>query len=58
MALPATRPAARVRQRKAMVSDLLNLLVERKESVQVVYIAGHWLDVDNLADIERAGSFG
>jgi len=46
------------RQRKAMVVDLLNLLVERGETVQVVYIAGHWMDVDNLADIERAGSFG
>jgi phosphoenolpyruvate phosphomutase len=46
------------RRRKAMLSELLNLLVERGETVQVVYIAGHWLDVDSLADIERAGSFG
>jgi phosphoenolpyruvate phosphomutase len=44
-------------RRKAMVSDLLNALVDQGEQVQVVYVAGHWLDVDSLADIERAGSF-
>ena len=43
--------------RKAMLADLLNELIGHGEQVQVVYIAGHWLDVDSLADIERAGSF-
>ena len=40
-----------------MISDLLNALIARGERVQVVYIAGHWLDVDSLADVERAGGF-
>ena len=33
------------------------VLIERGQEIQVVYVAGHWLDVDSLADIERAGSF-
>jgi phosphoenolpyruvate phosphomutase len=45
------------KRRKAMQADLLNALIASGDQVQVVYIAGHWLDVDSLADIERAGSF-
>jgi phosphoenolpyruvate phosphomutase len=61
-ALPRVREAtaellADAGRRKAMVSDLLNALIARGERVQVVYIAGHWLDVDSLADVERAGGF-
>jgi len=42
---------------EAMLSELLNALIERGERIGVVYVSGHWLDVDSLADIERAGSF-
>lgn len=37
--------------------DLLNHLVERGERVRVQYVNGHWLDVNSLHDLERAGLF-
>jgi phosphoenolpyruvate phosphomutase len=37
--------------------DLLNHLIEQGKTVKVHYINGHWLDVNTLADIERAGAF-
>ncbi len=37
--------------------DLLNHLVALGRPVQVLYIHGHWLDVNSLADLERAGDF-
>lgn len=37
--------------------DLLNHLVVQGHSVAVVYIHGHWLDVNSLSDLERAGEF-
>ncbi len=37
--------------------DLLNHLVEGGRPVRVLYIKGHWLDVNSLDDIERAGLF-
>jgi phosphoenolpyruvate phosphomutase len=37
--------------------DLLNTLVERQLRVRVLYIHGHWLDVNDLADLERANAF-
>jgi phosphoenolpyruvate phosphomutase len=39
------------------VPDLLDHLVEGGASVRVLYIHGHWLDVNNLEDLERAGAF-
>lgn len=37
--------------------DLLNFLIGQGERVQVMYINGHWLDLNNLADLERANDF-
>ena len=37
--------------------DLLNHLVGNGQRVQVVYITGHWLDVDDLEDLARAQAF-
>ena len=37
--------------------DLLNQLVADGQPVQVIYIHGHWLDVNNLNDLNRAGDF-
>jgi len=37
--------------------DLLNALVERGCSIRVLYVYGNWLDVNDLADLERANSF-
>ena len=37
--------------------DLLNHIIEQGHPVRVIYIHGHWLDVNSLADLERAGAF-
>ncbi len=37
--------------------DLLNQLVEDGHSPQVQYVNGHWMDINNLDDLERAGTF-
>ena len=37
--------------------DLLNCVIEKGKPVNVHYIDGHWLDVNSLDDIGRAGDF-
>ena len=37
--------------------DLFRHLIERGERIQVVYVTGNWLDVDNLDDLARAQAF-
>ena len=37
--------------------DLFNYLVRGGQSVRVVYHTGHWIDVDNLEDLNRAQKF-
>ena len=37
--------------------DLLNHLVEQGRPVAVQYVHGHWLDVNDLDDLERANAF-
>ena len=37
--------------------DLLNHLIEQGKSIQAHYIDGHWLDVNSLADLDRANNF-
>ncbi|MBI1732755.1 MAG: isocitrate lyase/phosphoenolpyruvate mutase family protein, partial [Gammaproteobacteria bacterium] len=37
--------------------DLLNHLIRTGHPVQVHYIHGHWLDVNQLDDLDRAGDF-
>ena len=39
------------------IPDLLNELVTRGHPIKVLYINGHWLDVNNLEDLDRAGDF-
>jgi len=43
--------------RKLRFDDLFKYLIENGQSVQVLYITGHWLDVDNLDDLSRAQAF-
>ncbi len=43
--------------RYAKLPHLLNALVQRGESVRVVYTTGHWLDIDSLDDVASAGAF-
>lgn len=42
---------------KLTVPDLLNHLVGSGAPVKVHYIHGHWLDVNSLDDLDRAGDF-
>jgi len=39
------------------VPDLINHLIGQGQPVQVWYVHGHWLDVNSVRDLERAGNF-
>jgi phosphoenolpyruvate phosphomutase len=39
------------------VPDLLNHLIAQGRPIKVLYIHGHWLDVNSLDDLDRAGDF-
>jgi phosphoenolpyruvate phosphomutase len=39
------------------LADLLNQLIKQNHPVKVQYINGHWVDINALADIDRAGDF-
>jgi phosphoenolpyruvate phosphomutase len=42
---------------KLTIPDLLNYMVKNGLPVKVHYIHGHWLDVNTIEDIDRAGDF-
>jgi phosphoenolpyruvate phosphomutase len=42
---------------KLGLPDLLNQLVTADHAPQVQYVTGHWMDINNLDDLERAGTF-
>jgi phosphoenolpyruvate phosphomutase len=37
--------------------DLINLLIAERHAPQVQYISGHWMDLNNLDDLQRATEF-
>jgi phosphoenolpyruvate phosphomutase len=37
--------------------ELLNQLIAQGHAPQVQYISGHWMDINNLEDLQRAGEF-
>jgi phosphoenolpyruvate phosphomutase len=39
------------------VPDLVNRLIENGHPPQVQYVAGHWMDINNLEDLQRAAEF-
>lgn len=43
--------------KKLTLSDLLNYIIEQGKIINVHYINGHWLDVNSIDDIDRAGDF-
>ncbi len=49
--------SARSDFRTLRFDDLFNHLIAKQERVQVLYITGHWLDVDDLDDLARAQAF-
>lgn len=42
---------------KLSVPDLLNQLINDGHAPQVQYVNGHWMDINSLQDLERAGQF-
>ncbi len=42
---------------KMGLPDLINRLIEQQHAPQVQYISGHWMDINNLEDLQRAGEF-
>ncbi len=42
---------------KLGMRDLLNALIDAGQRVHVVYVNGHWLDINSLSDLEHAGTF-
>jgi phosphoenolpyruvate phosphomutase len=43
--------------KKLRMSDLFNEMIAQGNKINVVYIRGHWLDVDDLQDLSRASAF-
>ncbi|CAB1275221.1 phosphoenolpyruvate mutase [Candidatus Nitrosacidococcus tergens] len=39
------------------IPDLLNYLIDKGFPIRVLYINGHWLDINNIEDLARAGDF-
>jgi phosphoenolpyruvate phosphomutase len=44
-------------QRQGRVPTLINALLKSGYPVNVIYVTGHWLDVDEIEDMLKAGSF-
>jgi phosphoenolpyruvate phosphomutase len=43
--------------RRAQMSVLMNSLIAEGSTIDVIYTTGHWLDVNSLADVVKAGTF-
>ena len=46
------------RLRSMRMADVFDLLIANGKDVEVVYVRGHWLDVDDLHDVVAASNFG
>ena len=42
---------------KLKLPDLMNYLLEKKVKINVMYIDGHWMDVDSYADVSKGQKF-
>jgi phosphoenolpyruvate phosphomutase len=42
---------------KASLTDLFTRLLARNVPIQILYVAGQWLDIDNPGDLRDASSF-
>jgi len=42
---------------KMKLPDLMNELLERKIKINVMYIDGHWMDIDTYADVSKGQTF-
>ena len=41
----------------ASMIDLFSRILQNKERINVIYISGHWLDIDNADDLSDAQKF-
>ncbi|MSQ98735.1 MAG: hypothetical protein EXR85_05490 [Xanthomonadales bacterium] len=39
------------------LAELINQLLVQGQAPLVQYISGHWMDINNLEDLQRAGEF-
>ncbi len=39
------------------IPDLCNYLINQGKEIKVLYINGHWLDINSLEDLDKAGDF-
>lgn len=39
------------------IPDLCNYLINQGQKIKVLYINGHWLDINSLEDLDKAGDF-
>ena len=46
------------RLRSMRMADVFDLIIANGKQVEVVYIRGHWLDVDDMHDVVAASNFG
>lgn len=42
---------------KLKLPDLMNVLLDKKVKINVMYIDGHWMDIDTYADVSRGQKF-
>jgi NDP-sugar pyrophosphorylase family protein len=39
------------------MKDLFERLLKKQETIHIIYISGHWLDIDNADDLSDAQKF-
>ena len=48
---------ARPNANKYSLADLLNQIIKNGHRIRVIYIHGHWLNINSLVDLGEAGDF-
>jgi len=43
--------------RRLRMAELFNKIIRRGQVIRVIYIRGHWVDVDDIKDLNTAGAF-
>ena len=52
-----TELSSRADFNKLKLPDLMNELLSRKVKINVMYIDGHWMDIDTYADVSKGQNF-
>ncbi len=43
--------------KQVRMADLFNELIKRGNEIKVLYVRGHWIDIDDIKDLNAAGAF-